>query len=414
MQYGLIGEHLGHSFSREVHAHLGNYPYELRELAPDEVAGFMQAREFSAINVTIPYKETVIPYLDEIDEAAAAIGAVNTVRREGERLLGFNTDFAGLSDLVRRTGVDLCGRSVLVLGSGGTSKTAVAVARAMGAREVIVVSRTPEAGQVSYEEAYRRFPHAEFLVNATPVGMYPKQDASPIDLSRFPRLCGVVDAIYKPLRTDLVLAARARGIPAEGGLYMLVAQGIHASEIFFQKDISPEMADKVFRAVQSEKENVFLIGMPGCGKSTVGIALAKALDRPFFDTDTLISQHTGMAISDIFREKGEAGFRDIEEEVIRELALHTRGAVIATGGGAILRAANLHAMRRVGRIYFLDRALDNILPTPDRPLSMDREALAARYRERYPLYTAAADVILAPDEDCAHRVEMIRKDFLAL
>ena len=411
MQYGLIGEHLGHSFSREVHARLGDYSYELRELAPEAVDGFMRARDFYAINVTIPYKETVIPYLDNIDEAAAAIGAVNTIRREGDRLLGFNTDFAGLGDLVRRTGVDLSGLSVLILGSGGTSKTAQAVCTALGAREITVVSRRAENGAVSYEDAYARYSHVEFILNATPVGMYPAQDACPIELDRFPHLRGVVDVIYNPLRTDLVLAARRRGIPAEGGLYMLVAQGVHASEIFMGTDIPPEKADEVFRSVQCEKENIFLIGMPGSGKSTVGRALAEALDRPFLDTDDLIVQHTGMPIPDIFKEKGEAGFRDIEEEVIREAALHTRGAVIATGGGAILREGNLHAMRRVGRIYFLDRELDYIKPTPDRPLSMDREALLSRYRERYPLYCAAADVILPPNEDLSARVQAIRKDF---
>lgn len=412
MQYGLIGEHLGHSFSREVHARLGDYPYELCELAPEAVDGFMRAHDFSAINVTIPYKETVIPYLDKIDEAAAAIGAVNTIRREGDRLLGFNTDFAGLTDLVRRTGVDIRGLSVLILGSGGTSKTAQAVCAALGAREITVVSRTGGKGTVTYGEAYARYAHAEFILNATPVGMYPKQDACPIELDRFPNLLGVVDVIYNPLRTDLVLAARKRGIPAEGGLYMLVAQGVHASEIFMKSEIPPEKTDEVFLSVQSEKENVFLIGMPGSGKSTVGRALAEVLGRPFLDTDELIVQHTGMAISDIFREKGEAAFRDIEEAVICEAARHTRGAVIATGGGAILREANLHAMRRVGRLYFLDRELQNILPTPDRPLSLDREALTARYRERYPLYCAAADVILPPDEDLSRRVESIRKDFL--
>ncbi|MBO7763299.1 MAG: AAA family ATPase, partial [Clostridia bacterium] len=319
---------------------------------------------------------------------------------------------AGLSDLVRRTGVDLRGLSVLILGSGGTSKTAQAVCAALGAREITVVSRRAEKGAVTYEEAYERYAQAEFILNATPVGMYPKQDATPIDIARFPHLRGVVDAIYNPLRTDLVLAARKRGIPAEGGLYMLVAQGIHASEIFFDKEIPAEKADEVFLSVQAEKENIFLIGMPGCGKSTVGRALAKKLGRPFFDTDEAIVQHTGMAISDIFREKGEAAFRDIEEKVIGGIALHTRGAVIATGGGAILREANLHAMRRVGRLYFLDRDIAKIRPTPDRPLSLDREALAARYRERYPLYCAAADVILPPNENISHRVQAIRKDFL--
>ena len=414
MQYGLIGERLGHSFSREVHALLGEYPYELLELPPEAVGDFMRVRDFEAINVTIPYKSTVIPYLDGIDDAARAIGAVNTVKRVGDKLYGYNTDFAGLTDLVRRTGVDLRGLTVLILGSGGTAKTAQAVCRHLGAREILTVSRTAGEGVITYEEAYAIHADADFILNATPVGMYPKQDATPIDLSRFPRLSGVVDVIYNPARTDLLLAAKARGIPAEGGLYMLVAQGVHASAIFTGKPIPPERAEEVYRTLAREKENIFLIGMPGSGKSTVGRRLAGTLDRPFIDIDEEITREVGKDIPTIFEESGEAAFRDIEARVLCEVCLHTRGAVIATGGGAILREGNVHAMRRVGRIYFLDRDIANICPTGDRPLSRDREALAARYRERYPLYLQAADCHLAPDEDMSHRIETIRKDFFSL
>lgn len=413
MQYGLIGEHLGHSFSREVHARLGDYPYELRELVPEAVDGFMRAHEFDAINVTIPYKSTVIPYLDSIDDAARAIGAVNTIKRVGDRLYGYNTDFAGLSDLVRRTGVDLRGVTVLILGSGGTAKTAQAVCHHLGAARVITVGRVAREGIISYEEAYAHYADAEFILNATPVGMYPNQDACPIDISRFPRLLGVVDVIYNPARTDLVLAARERGLPAEGGLYMLVAQGIHASAIFTGNPIPPERAEEVFRDVQNEKENIFLIGMPGSGKSTVGRRLATLMGRPFLDTDDLIVEEAGMPIPEIFAARGEAGFRQLEEEVIRKTALHTRGAVIATGGGAVLRGANVHAMRRVGRIYFLDRDIACIRPTGDRPLSRDRAALEQRYRERYPIYCRAADVHIRPSESIEGRADTIRKDFLS-
>ncbi len=413
MQYGLIGERLGHSFSREVHARLGDYPYELMELAPEEVDGFMRAHDFCAINVTIPYKTTVIPYLDRIDEAAKAIGAVNTIKRVGDKLYGYNTDFAGLSDLVQRTGVDLAGLTVLILGSGGTAKTALAVCSHLGAKEVLTVSRTAGVGVITYEEAYQKYAHAEFILNATPVGMYPKQDACPIDISRFPRLRGVVDVIYNPARTDLVLAARERGLPAEGGLYMLVAQGIHASAIFMDTTIPSERAEEVFRSVQNEKENIFLIGMPGCGKSTVGKRLSALMNRPFLDIDDLIVKRAGKSIPEIFAEVGEAGFRDIEEAVLRETAGHTRGAVIATGGGAILREANIHAMRRVGRIYFLDRDINCIRPTGDRPLSQDRAALGQRYRERYPIYCRVADRRIFGDENIESRAEIIRKDFLA-
>ncbi len=413
MQYGLIGEHLGHSFSREVHARLGSYPYELKELPPDAVGAFMQAAEFDAINVTIPYKSAVIPYLQEIDEAARLIGAVNTVKKRDGKLYGYNTDFAGLCDLVRRTGVDVAGKTALILGSGGTAKTARAVLSHLGAARVITVGREAKEGVITYKEAYCDWAGADFILNATPVGMYPAVDASPIDISRFPNLLGVVDVIYNPARTDLVLAARERGIPALGGLYMLVAQGVHASAIFQDVSIPPETAEDVFRAVQQEKENIFLIGMPGCGKSTVGRKLAEGMGRPFIDTDAEIVIRAKKSIPKIFKEDGEAAFRDLEESVVHDICLGTRGAVIATGGGVPLRHANLHAMRRVGRIYFLDRDLDNIRPTPDRPLSMDREALNARYRERYPLYRAAADCTLPPDEDIARRVETIRKDFLS-
>ena len=414
MQYGLIGERLGHSFSREVHALLGDYPYELLELSPEEVGDFMRARNFEAINVTIPYKSTVIPYLDGIDDAARAIGAVNTVKRVGNKLYGYNTDFAGLTDLVQRTGVDLRGLTVLILGSGGTAKTAQAVCRHLGAREILTVSRTAGEGVITYAEAYEKHTDADFILNATPVGMYPNQDASPIDLSRFPRLLGVVDVIYNPARTDFLLAAKARGIPAEGGLYMLVAQGAHASAIFTGKPIPSKKVEAVYRALAREKEHIFLIGMPGCGKSTVGRRLAKLLDRPFIDVDEEITREAGKPIPAIFAEGGETAFRDMEARVLREVCLHTRGAVIATGGGAILREENIHAMRRVGRIYFLDRDITNIRPSGDRPLSRDRESLAARYRERYPLYLQAADCHLLPDEDIEHRIETIRKDFFTL
>ncbi len=412
MKYGLIGERLGHSYSPEIHARLADYTYELCELPTEAVGPFMQAKEFSCINVTIPYKTTVIPYLDEIDEAAAAIGAVNTVKRVGDRLYGYNTDFAGLSDLIDRVGVPLAGRTVLILGSGGTAKTANAVCRARGASEIITVGRTAREGVVSYEEAYARYAHASYIINATPVGMYPYEDACPIDVTRFPHLAGLCDAIYNPLRTDLVQAARARGIPAEGGLYMLVAQAVHAVSIFTGKPVSREEAERVFCAVQQEKENIYLIGMPGSGKSTVGRALAAAMNRPFYDSDDEIVQADGRDIPTIFAEEGEQAFRDLEAAAISRLSQGVRGAVIATGGGAILRAENLHRMRRGGRIYFLDRALEYIRPTSDRPLSSNEDALARRYRERYPLYCAAADVRVATDEDIAHSVENIRKDFL--
>ncbi len=413
LKYGLIGEKLGHSFSPEVHAALGDRDYRLVELAPTELDGFLRERRFEAINVTIPYKTAVIPYLDAIDGAAAAIGAVNTVCRVGDKLYGYNTDFAGMCDLIRRVTPELSGKKALILGSGGTAKTARAVLAHLGAREILTVSRAPKDGVIDYATAEHDHTDADFILNATPVGMYPELDACPIDISNFDRLCGLVDVIYNPLRTDLVLEAKKRAVPAEGGLYMLVSQAIHAREHFTGHAIAPELAESVFASIRQSKENIVLVGMPGCGKTTVGRKLAQSLDRPFIDTDELIVKDIGRSIPEIFSQRGEEAFRDIESEVIRRSCKSTRGAVIATGGGAILRAENIRALRRVGRIYFLDRELENIKPTDGRPLSRDREALKARYAERYPLYLASADAVIAPNEELHSRIEAIRKDFLS-
>ena len=288
MKYGLIGEHLPHSFSKEIHESFAPYTYELCELAPEEVGPFMEKADFSAINVTIPYKETVMPYLAEIHEAARAIGAVNTVVWREGRLVGYNTDFFGLSALVRRIGISLADRKVLILGTGGTAHTARAVAKAEGAREILTAGRRPEAGQISYHDALLYHTDAEVIFNTTPCGMYPYPDGNerisgcPLDLSHFPSLVGVVDAVYNPLRTNLVLKARERGIPAEGGLYMLVAQAVVASRIFLGEEIEEIVADpatealtdRVFLKIATDKENLVLTGMPASGKSTVGRMLA--------------------------------------------------------------------------------------------------------------------------------------------
>ncbi len=413
LKYGLIGEKLGHSFSPEVHAALGDRNYRLVELTRGELDEFLRLRLFEGINVTIPYKTDVIPYLDGIDDGARAIGAVNTVCRVGNKLYGYNTDLAGLCDLICRVAPDISGKKALILGSGGTAKTARAALVRLGAREILTVGRRSRDGVIDYETAYRDHSDADLIVNATPVGMYPEQDACPIDISGFKNLCGVVDAVYNPLRTDLVMSARERGIPAEGGLYMLVSQAIHAREHFTGQKIPSDTAESVFRSIRQSKENIILVGMPGCGKSTVGRKLAKVLDRPFLDTDDLIVEQEGRSIPEIFASEDETAFRGIETDVIRNVCLKYRGAVIATGGGAILRPENVRALRRVGRIYFLDRDIENIKPTESRPLSRDREALARRYAERYPLYCACADVTVSPDEELDRRVETIRKEFLS-
>ena len=392
MQYGLIGEKLGHSFSVDIHARLGDYEYLLCPLAPEELDGFMRARDFEGINVTIPYKQAVIPYLDEVDGSAAAIGAVNTIVNRGGRLIGYNTDFYGMSRLIERVGIDIAGKTVAVLGTGGTSKTAFAVAEHMGATQVFKVSRTPKgADEISYEQLYARAADVNVIINTTPVGMYPKNEGCPIELDSFAGLCGVVDAVYNPLCTNLVLQARERGIPAEGGLYMLVAQGTKAAAYFFDDDTMTEKTDTVYRELYSLKRNLVLIGMPGSGKTTVGGRLATLMGREIVDSDHGIVDMIGMTIPEYFESHGESAFRDRESEVIASLS-QQGGLIIATGGGAVLRECNLRALRRNGLIVFIDRSIENILPTADRPLSRDREALARRYEERYPIYCAAADI----------------------
>lgn len=424
MTYGLIGEHLPHSYSKEIHEKIADYEYTLRELTPEEVGPFMEAADFTAINVTIPYKQTVMPYLASIHEAAQRIGAVNTVIRRDGLLYGYNTDFFGLTALLRHAGISIAGRKVLILGTGGTAKTARAVAEAEGARSILNVTRREGEGCVSYADAVRLHGDAEIIFNTTPCGMHPYPDGAahiagtPIDISRFPVLCGVIDAVYNPLRTNLVMDSRARGIPAEGGLYMLVAQAVLASRLFLGG--SPEEAndpallaecDRIYAAVAAEKENIVLTGMPASGKSTVGRLLADRLHRPFIDLDEEIVKAAGKPIPTIFSEVGEAGFRALESEAVHRVTGYARGAVIATGGGAILRDENVRALARGGRIYFLDRPLDALIPTEDRPLSSTAEDIRRRYRERYDRYLMTADVTVPNAADPDGAVQAIRKDF---
>ncbi len=410
MEYGLIGEKLGHSFSREIHKRLCGYDYELRELRPDEVEEFLAKREFRGINVTIPYKETVIPYLDEIDEAARQIGAVNTVVNRGGKLFGYNTDYTGMRELMLREGIDPAGKKVLVLGSGGTSKTAMTVAKSLGAETILRVSRTKRDNCITYEEARKIHSDAQIIINTTPVGMYPNGDACPIDIEAFPNLTGVVDAIYNPLRTKLVLAAKARGITAAGGLYMLVGQAAAAAEHFTGEKGDPADVERVYRELLSEKENLILTGMPGVGKTTIGKILAKRLGREFVDCDDVIVGKAGCDIPTIFAEQGEKAFRDLETEVIRALSA-TGGKVIAPGGGAILRPENVAALKSNGRIIFLDRPLSSITATEGRPLSANREALEARYRERYPIYCATCDAHVEIDGTVGETADAVFKAF---
>ncbi len=411
MQYGCIGEHLNHSFSKEIHAQLQDYLYALQEIPMGALDAFMTKRDFKAINVTIPYKQDVIPYLKEVDATAAAIGAVNTIVNRNGSLYGYNTDFGGMADLIRRTGIDLKGKKVLILGTGGTSKTAMAVAQHMGAASVWKVSRSAKPGVLTYEDVLAAHLDAQVFINTTPRGMFSRESGMPIDPGLFPNLCGAIDAVYNPLRTEFVLKARSMGVPAAGGLYMLVRQAVLASEIFLNTKYPDATTEEVYRKIKVSKENIVLTGMPGSGKSTVGKMLSEELKRPYLDTDLLIEEKIGAAPAQIIAQQGEAAFRDIESDIIREVSAQT-GSIIATGGGAILRRENIDALRMNGKLFFLDRPVEQLLPTADRPLSSTKEAVLQRYHERYPTYVATADVIIENSGTPAAAAQRVKKEFL--
>ena len=384
MKCGLLGRKLGHSYSPQIHAHLGNYSYELFEKEPEEVADFLQNGDFTAINVTIPYKKAVMPYCSELTPRAIAMGSVNTiVRRPDNTLLGHNTDYFGFTSMVRRSGLEPKGKKVLVLGSGGASVTAVAVLREMGAR-VVVISRT---GEDNYENLHRHA-DASIICNCTPVGMYPHNGVSPVDLSLFPRLEGVLDMIYNPARTKLLLDAEKRGLVAESGLWMLVAQAKEAAEWFAGTDIDDGKIAQIHALMHRQMENIILIGMPGSGKSTVGQLLAEKCGKTFVDADAEIMKTAGKPIPQIFAEGGEDGFRQWETKVLAELG-KSSGIVLATGGGCVTREENYPLLHQNGTVFCLERSLDR-LPTDGRPLSQASK-LEEMFRIRKPLYDRFAD-----------------------
>ena len=410
MEYGCIGEKLAHSFSKIIHNKLANYSYELMEIPKHKLGEFMEKAEFRAINVTIPYKQAVIPYLDHISEIAGEIGAVNTIVNKSGVLYGYNTDFYGMRDLIKRADIELKGKKVLILGSGGTSKTALAVARNMGASDIYRVSRRETNGLISYETAKKEHGDAQIIINTTPCGMYPKIGESAVNIEDFPNLSGVVDAVYNPLKSHLVVKAQSRSIKAVGGLYMLVSQAVYAAEKFTGDKIPGTKTLEVYNEILESKRNIVLIGMPGCGKSTIGRILAEDTGRSFTDTDDLIVQREKMPITEIFSQKGESYFRKAESEVIAEVSA-SQGTVIATGGGAVLDGRNTELLRENGTVVFIDRPLEYITATSDRPLSSDRELLEKRYKERYGIYCSAADIHFKSAEDIRYNAEKIKEAF---
>ena len=386
MKCGLLGRKLGHSYSPQIHSHFGDYSYSLFEKEPEELESFLKYGDFTGINVTMPYKKDVIPYLDELTPLAQRLGAVNVIVRRKGKLIGHNTDFYGFASMVRRSGLYPTGKKCLVLGSGGASRTAVAVLEDMGA-DVVVISRK---GENHYGNLHLHR-DAAIIVNATPVGMYPNVGISPIDLDLFPSLEGVLDAIYNPAHTQLLLDAEKRGIVNMNGLWMLVAQAKEASEWFAGAQLSDDVITNVHASLRLQMENIVLIGMPGCGKSTIGQALAEHLGKTFVDADEEIVHLAGKSIPEIFADGGETLFRELESNVLAEYGKQS-GLVIATGGGCVTRERNYPLLHQNGKIVWLKRDLD-LLPTDGRPLSMSHP-LASMYAVREPLYQAFSDFVI--------------------
>lgn len=384
MQCGLLGRKLSHSYSPQIHSQLGSYDYRLFEKEPEELEDFLKNGDFTGLNVTIPYKKDVIPFLDELSPRAKALGAVNTIIRRNGKLIGHNTDYFGFETMLLSTGVSLQGKKALVCGSGGASSTACAVLKAYGAN-VVVLSRT---GKDNYQNL-NRHSDAALIVNATPVGMYPNVEASPIeDLAAFPMLEGVLDLVYNPARTSILLKAEALGIPCVNGLRMLVAQAKESAEWFTGEPIDDSCIEMIYSRLRRQMENIIIIGMPGCGKTTVGTSLAKILSRPLKDADAELEQAVGRKITEILPTDGEASFRSLESETLLDLGKQS-GLVIATGGGCVTIPNNYEKLHRNGTIVWLKRDLD-LLPTDGRPLSQTGH-LQEMYQKRAPLYARFAD-----------------------
>ena len=390
MQCGLLGRKLGHSYSPQIHSHLASYEYTLFEKEPEELEAFLKNGSFTGLNVTIPYKKDVIPYLDELSPTAKRLGAVNTiVRREDGSLIGHNTDYFGFRSMVGRSGLTVAGKKVLVLGSGGASNTAVAALEEMGA-QVVVISRS---GENNYDNLHRHA-DAAVIVNTTPVGMYPKTGVSPISLERFQKLEGVLDVVYNPARTQLLLDAESRGLIAMNGLWMLVAQAKESAEWFAGVQIPDGKIAQIHGLLRAQMENIVLIGMPGCGKTTVGQALATMQGKRFVDVDAVLEERVGRKITDIIPTDGEEAFRQMETDTLAELGKQS-GLVIATGGGCVTRERNYPLLHQNGTILWLTRELDK-LPTHGRPLSQTGK-LQQMYAVREPMYRRFADAVISND-----------------
>lgn len=401
MQCGLLGQKLGHSYSPQIHGQLASYDYSLFEKEPEELEGFLKNGNFVGLNVTIPYKKDVIPFLDQLSPVARRLGAVNTIVRRGDgSLVGHNTDYFGFRYLVQQSGLDVRGKKVLVLGSGGASNTAVAALQELGAR-VVIISRS---GENNYGNLHLHA-NASVIVNTTPVGMYPNTGVSPIDLGCFPQLEGVLDVVYNPARTQILLDAENRGLVAMNGLWMLVAQAKESAEWFSGETIPDSRIVQIHATLRAQMENIILVGMPGCGKTTIGRLLARETGKQFVDADEALEARVGRKITDIIPTDGEAAFRCLETETLAELGKQS-GFVIATGGGCVTQERNYPLLHQNGTILWLTRALDK-LPTEGRPLSQTGK-LQQMLATRQPMYRRFADAVIENDGTVEETLAQIR------
>ena len=400
MKSGLLGRKLGHSYSPQIHEYLGSYSYDLFEREPNEIEDFLRNGDFTGINVTIPYKKDVIPFLDKLSPTAVKMGSVNTVvRRKDGSLFGHNTDYFGFTSMVHRSGIQVAGKKVLVLGSGGTSNTAVKALEDLGA-QVIIVSRS---GENNYDNLHVH-QDAAVIVNTTPVGMYPNTGVSPVDLSCFPTLEGVLDVIYNPAKTQLLLDAEKLGLPHENGLWMLVAQAKEAAEYFGGSPLPDSIIEIVYNKMSAKMKNIILVGMPGSGKSTIAALLAEQLGRSIVDADQKVIELAGKSIPDIFAEDGEAIFRQWETQALSDLGKKSQ-LIIATGGGCVTQQRNYPLLHQNGMIFWLQRELD-LLPTDGRPLSQIQK-LSDMYAMRKPMYEAFSDYQIDNNGTCQESIHQI-------
>ena len=400
MKCGLLGGKLSHSYSPQIHGFLGTYSYDLFEKEPTELESFLKSGNFTGLNVTIPYKKSVIPFCAKLSDRAAQLRAVNTIVRQADgSLIGHNTDYFGFSSMLQRSRLQVSGKKVLVLGSGGASATAVAVLKEANAN-VIIISRT---GDNNYGNLHLHR-DAAVIVNTTPVGMYPNVGISPVDIGLFPQLEGVLDLVYNPARTQLLLDAEARGLTAVNGLWMLVAQAKESAEWFTGSKISDDKIRYIYNQLRLQMENIILVGMPGCGKSTIGKMLAEKAGKAFIDADTVITEQAGMPIPEIFKQSGEVGFRSWETKVLSQLGKQS-GLVIATGGGCVTKPENYPLLHQNGTIVWLQRDI-SLLPTDGRPLSQAGK-LQDMYAVRQPLYAQFADIVINNNCDPAETVNAI-------